>query len=263
VVRKLLLYGMLIGLAAGLLAFLVAKSIGEPNVDKAISFEGLVATAHHEPEGPDLVSRSVQNTAGLGAGVIVYGVAFGGIFALVFALAYGRIGALTARGTSAALGVIGFVSVFLMPFLKYPANPPSVGDPDTIKKRTALYLVMILLSVAAAVIAVIVRRHVRARIGDWYATVAVGGAYLAVMLVAFIAMPGINEVPQQALQGITGPVTDAGITFPPVVLWRFRTATVAIQAITWATLAVGFGYLATRTLEQDTHAVIRDNAPVG
>jgi pimeloyl-ACP methyl ester carboxylesterase len=261
-VRKLLLYGMLVGLAAGLLAFLVAKTIGEPSVDKAISFEGVVAASHHETEEADLVSRSVQNTAGLGAGVIIYGVSFGGIFALVFALAYGRIGALTARGTAAALGVIGFVSVFLMPFLKYPANPPSVGDPDTIKKRTALYLAMILLSVAAAVVAVIARRHLRERIGDWYATVAVGAAYLVVMLVAFVAMPGINEVPQQALQGVTGAVTDAGITFPTVVLWRFRTATVAIQAITWATIAVGFGYLATRALERDTRVGLPESAPV-
>ena len=85
-VRKLLLYGMLVGLAAGLLAFVVAKTIGEPQVDKAIAFEGLVAQSHHEAEGAELVSRTVQNTVGLGAGVIVYGVAFGGIFALVFAL---------------------------------------------------------------------------------------------------------------------------------------------------------------------------------
>jgi uncharacterized membrane protein YidH (DUF202 family) len=261
-VRKLLLYGMLVGLAAGLLAFLIGKTLGEPNVDKAISFEGLVATAHHEPEEADLVSRSVQNTAGLGAGVIIYGVSFGGIFALVFALAYGRLGALTARGTAAALGVIGFVAVYLVPFLKYPANPPSVGDPDTIKKRTALYLVMILVSVAAAVLAIVVRRRLRERIGDWYATVAVGAAYLAVMLISFIAMPGINEVPQQALEGITGAVTDAGLTFPPVVLWRFRIASVAIQAISWATLAVGFGFLATRALEHDTQTAVRDTAPV-
>ena len=95
-VRKLLLYGMLVGLAAGLLAFVVAKTIGEPQVDKAIAFEGLVAQSHHEAEGAELVSRTVQNTAGLGAGVIVFGVAFGGIFALVFALAYGRLGTLTA-----------------------------------------------------------------------------------------------------------------------------------------------------------------------
>jgi hypothetical protein len=65
-------------------------------------------------------------------------------------------------------------------------------------------------------------------------------------------MPGINEVPQQALPGITGAVTDAGVTFPAVVLWRFRVASLGIQAVTWSTIAIGIGYLATRTLEGDT-----------
>jgi hypothetical protein len=262
-VRKLLLYGMLVGLVAGILAFVVAKTIGEPTVDKAIAFEGVVAEAHHDAEEAELVSRTVQNTAGLGAGVLLYGVAFGGIFALVFALAYGRLGALTARGTAAALGLVGFVSVYLVPFLKYPANPPSVGDPDTIKKRTALYLAMILISVAAAVVAVVVRRRLRERLGDWYATVAVGAAYVLVMVLVFIAMPGVNEVPQQAIEGITGAITDAATTFPPVVLWRFRVASLAIQAITWATLAVGFGWFATRILEGDTRAAARTSLPVG
>jgi hypothetical protein len=262
VVRKLLLYGMLVGLVAGLFAFIVAKTVGEPSVDKAISFEDLVAAARHEPEGTELVSRTVQSTAGLGAGVIIYGVAFGGVFALVFALAYGRLGALTARGTAAALGLIGFVAVYLVPFLTYPATPPAVGNPDTIGRRTTLYLLMIVISVAAAVIAVLVRKRLRDRLGDWYATVVVGAAYVVVMIVVFIAMPGINDVPQQALEGVTGAVRDAGITFPPLVLWRFRMASLAIQAITWATLAVGFGVLATRALERETHVAGRNTLPV-
>ncbi len=258
-VRKLLLYGMLVGLAAGLLAFVVAKTIGEPQVDKAIAFEGLVAQSHHEAEGAELVSRSVQNTAGLGAGVIVFGVAIGGIFALVFALAYGRLGALTARGTAAALGLMGFVAVYLVPILKYPATPPAVGNPDTIGRRTALYLSMIVISVAALAIAVIVRKQLRERIGDWYATVAVAIGYFVVVAIAYIVLPGVNDVPQLLLEGVTNAVGDSGVTFPPVVLWRFRIASIAVQAITWATLAIGFGFAATRVLEQDSR---RPRTPV-
>jgi hypothetical protein len=248
-VRKLLLYGMLVGLAAGLLAFVVAKTIGEPQVDKAIAFEGLVAQRHHDAE---LVSRTVQNTVGLGAGVIVFGVAIGGIFALVFALAYGRLGALTARGTAAALGLMGFVGMYLVPILKYPATPPAVGNPDTIGRRTALYLSMIVISVAALAIAVIVRKRLRDRIGDWYATIAVALGYLVIVAVAYIVLPGVNDVPQLVLEGVTNAVGDSGVTFPPVVLWRFRIASLAVQAITWATLAIGFGFAATRVLERDT-----------
>jgi len=261
-VRKLLLYGMLVGLVAGLLAFVVAKTIGEPQVDKAIAFEGLVAASHHEPEEAELVSRTVQNTAGLGAGVIVYGVAFGGIFALVFALAYGRLGTLTARGTAAALGLVGFVAVYLVPILKYPATPPAVGNPDTIGRRTTLYLLMIVISVAAAVIAVIIRKRLRDRIGDWYATVAVALGYLVVVGVAYIVLPGVNDVPQVLLEGVTDAVGDSGVTFPPVVLWRFRIASIAVQAVTWATIAIGFGFLATRLLERDSQQA-RDAVAVG
>jgi hypothetical protein len=251
-VRKLLLQGMLVGLVAGILAFCIGKVVGEPQIDKAIAFEDLVAHVHHEPEEGDLVSRSVQSTVGLGAGVLLYGVAFGGLFAIVFALAYGRLGPMTARGTAAALGVLGFVTIYLVPILKYPPNPPSVGDHDTIRRRTVLYLLMIVISVVAAVAALVVRQRLRDALGDWYATIAVGLGYVLVMLIASVAMPGVNEVPQQALAGISSAVTDAGVTFPPVVLWRFRIASLGLQVVTWSTIAIGLGYLATRTLEGGT-----------
>ncbi len=51
-----------------------------------------------------------------------------------------------------------------MPFVKYPANPPSVGDPGTITKRTVLYLIMILISLLAAVTAVRLRELLAERL---------------------------------------------------------------------------------------------------
>ena len=174
-IRKLLIRGMLTGLIAGLLAFGVAKILGEPQVDKAIAFESYVEyTVHHQTPEAALVSRSLQNSAGLGTGVLIYGIAFGGIFALVFAVAYGRLGTLTARGTAAVLGLLGFISVYLVPNLKYPANPPSIGNPDTISRRTGLYLLMILISVVVMVLVVIARKKLRDRLGEWNSTIVVG-----------------------------------------------------------------------------------------
>ena len=46
----------------------------------------------------------------------------------------------------------------LVPQLKYPANPPSVGEPETIDVRTALYFEMMLIAVAALVLAVLLGR---------------------------------------------------------------------------------------------------------
>ena len=254
-VRTLLIRGMLVGLAAGLLGFGVARTIGEPQVRKAISFEDYVVHNVHHQAGEDaIVSRAVQDSAGLGTGAILYGVAFGGMFALVFAFAYGRLGTLTARGTAAMLGLLGFVGIYVVPSLKYPANPPSVGYADTVGKRTALYLVMIVLSVIAIVVAAIVRKRLVVRIGEWNATLVVAGGYLLAMVLCYVAMPGINEVPQQAIAGVVGAVTDAETTFPPTVLWRFRVASFAIQATMWATISLGFGALAPRVLSNDAIA---------
>ena len=80
---------------------------------------------------------------------MIYGAAFGGLFALAFALAYGRMADLGPRATSAILAALGFIAVYIVPALKYPANPPSVGDAETLGMRTALYFGIIALSLAA------------------------------------------------------------------------------------------------------------------
>ena len=105
----------------------------------------------------------------------------GGIFALVFTVAYGRIGLQTARGTAALLGLLAFVGLCVVPMLKYPPNPPAIGQDDTIGKRTVLYLVMLLLSVAAIVVAFVVRRRLVGRVGGWNATLLVAAGYLVAM----------------------------------------------------------------------------------
>ena len=151
----LLLRGMLVGIIAGLLCFSFLKVVGEPQVDRAITFEtqldkakaeaasqALIAKGlpapKEEPE-PELVSRRVQAGIGLFAGVMIYNIAFGGLFALAFALAYGRMGDFDPRSTAALMAIVGLIAVYIVPNLKYPANPPSVGDPATIVPRTALY----------------------------------------------------------------------------------------------------------------------------
>src|SRR3954451_7626399 len=100
-VRGLLIHGMLAGLAAGVLMFVFAQVFGEPAVDKAIAFE----EPHSPPSGEaPLVSRSLQSTLGLLTGTVVYGVAMGGVFALVFAAVQGRVGRARPRPTAVTLG---------------------------------------------------------------------------------------------------------------------------------------------------------------
>jgi hypothetical protein len=71
--------------------------------------------------------------------------------------------------------------VYLIPFLKYPANPPSIGNPETIQHRTAAYVVLILASAVAMVFAAMLQRRLIERLGGWNATLLAGGAYLVVI----------------------------------------------------------------------------------
>jgi hypothetical protein len=232
-IRSLLVRGMLVGVLAGLLAFAFAYAFGEPQVQHAIDFEGQLAAMHHEPAEAELVSRGVQRTLGLLTGTLAMSIALGGLFALVYAWAYGRIGPFGARATAALLALGAYASITLVPFTKYPANPPTVGNPDTIDRRTVLFVVMILISILALVAAAYVRRELLTRLGAWNASIAAGLAFVAVVAVAELILPVVHETP-------------AG--FPADVLWRFRIASLGINATIWATIGLAFGAAAERLL---------------
>ena len=68
---------------------------------------------------------SNSTTFGLGTAILVYGAAVGGIFALAFAFAYGRLGRIGVRATSVLVAAMGFTAICLVPLVKYPANPPA------------------------------------------------------------------------------------------------------------------------------------------
>ena len=234
-VGPLLLRGMLVGCLAGLLCFGFLKLFGEPQVDRAIAFESqmdearaLTAKAQGvptPPQEPELVSRPVQAGIGLFTGVAVYSTAFGGLFALVFAATQGRVGA-GPRLNAALLAGAGFVALYLVPNLKYPANPPSVGEPDTIGLRTALYFSMMALSLAALLVAAGLRARVLVKLGPWNAALLAGACYLGLVILAAALLPAINEVPDD---------------FPAVVLWRFRIASLGSQLLMWTTIGLVFG----------------------
>jgi hypothetical protein len=233
---------MLAGLLAGLLVFGFGKVFGEPQVDRAIGFESALDAAKAKAEEakgipvvqePELVSRKVQAGLGLFTGVVVYSTAFGGLFALVFAVADRRVVDLSPRAVSALLAASGFIAVYVVPNLKYPANPPSVGEPDTIGQRTALYFIMLAFSVVAMVAAAVLRKRLAARRGGWNAALIAAGSYLVAVIVVARILPGINEVPD---------------AFPAVVLWQFRIASFGMQLIMWATIGLVFGALTERAL---------------
>jgi hypothetical protein len=232
-VRGLLVRGLLLGLLAGVLAFAFAKLFGEPQVDKAIAFEDAQNAAANVPDEAPLVTRGMQASWGLLTGMCVFSVAMGGLFALGFAAFHERFARVDPKVTSAVLGLAAFLVLVLVPFTKYPSNPPAVGDDNTIEYRTRIFLIMIAISIAAAVAALRLGRDFVARWGAWYGVVAAVGAYVVLIAVAQLVMPGPDETPQ-------------GLATP--VIWHFRVATLGIHVVLWTTLGLGFGPLAAKLL---------------
>jgi predicted cobalt transporter CbtA len=236
--RAFLVRGLLAGLFAGIAAFAVGYFVAEPQIQTAINYEEShedapaahshseesesADTGHHHDEGGTVVSRHNQRTWGLLTGTLGIGIALGGIVALVAAGVVGRVGALGPGQSTALVAFLGWVAVILVPFLKYPANPPAVGNADTIGARTAEYFVFQLLSVVVAVLAVVVALRVRDRRGT-YTGVLVGlGLYVAAMVVAGLLMPTVDEVGD----------------FPASTLWYFRRDSLFATATMWAVIGI-------------------------
>ena len=238
--RALLIAGLLAGLIGGVLAFAFAAVVGEPPVEVAISIEEQGGGHEHDEAEPAAhdhgeeaeVSRDVQSTLGLAIATCAFGTALGGLFALAFAFAHGRIGTPTSRATALTLTAAGFVAVAFVPFLVYPPNPPAVGHADTIGDRTATYFAMVALSVVLAVLAI--RASARLK---WFGKVAAGLGYVVAVSVVALLLPGYDEVPDD---------------FPAQTLWDFRLASLGTQAVLWVAIGVAFAVLLDRVAQRET-----------
>jgi predicted cobalt transporter CbtA len=250
--RALLIRGMLVGVLAGLLSFGMARVLGEPQVDRAIAYEeqmdaahagageadhqhgATAATGHDHGAAEESVSRDTQRGIGLLTATVVYGAALGGLFAIVFGFVYGRVGPWDARTTALLLAVAAFLTIYFVPTLKYPANPPAVGIGDTIAWRTQLFFAMTAMAIAAMIIAVMVAKNLVATRGSWDAALIGGAVFIGLSILAGMLMPALDEVPAN---------------FPATVLAEFRVASLAIQATLWATLGLVFGRVAEPVLQ--------------
>lgn len=243
--KRIIGRGLLAGALGGLLAFIFARIFVEPVIDRAIAFEesggeahahthdhGAAAGAAHE-HGVELISRGVQANIGLGFGVIAFAVAMGALFAVAYCVAYGRVGVISPRLLSLLLAGGMFVSLYVVPSLKYPANPPAVSLDETIQQRTLLYLLMVVVSAALLVAAVYLGRQLVARFGTWNATLLAGGAYIVAVAVVMLVLPTIDETPG---------------AFPADDLYEFRLYSLLTQLVMWATIGLVFAPLAARLL---------------
>ena len=262
--KRIIGRGILAGALAGLLAFVFAKIFLEPIIGRAIDFEDGVSAAHEamevaaggghtHAEGGELFTRGVQSNIGMGLGVLAFSVVMGALFAVVYCVAYGRVGNVSARALSVLVAGGMLVSLWIVPALKYPSNPPATSLDETIKQRALLYLLMVALSAGLMVAAVYLGRRLAPRLGAWNATLGAAGGYIVAVLVVMLVLPTINETPGPMLDD-AGKIAFPG--FPAVDLYEFRLYGLLTQVIIWTTIGLVFGASVSRLLDGEKQDVL-------
>ncbi len=235
----LLRRGLAAGAAAGLAAAVVLYLVVEPVIRRALVIEDArgateAADGHSHSHATDeaaepLVSRTEQVLGGMLTAVVI-GCLFGIIFAVVFARTRHRLPAATDLGRSAVLAGLGFLAFVLLPALNIPANPPAVGDPETVTRRTLLYVLTILVAVALVLAVFALDRLLTARGLSAPARTSFDAvAFTVGLVVLLVALPGTPD-------SIPGDV-------PADLIWDFRLASLAQLGAMWAVLGLAFGLL--------------------
>ncbi|WP_257477893.1 CbtA family protein [Acidipropionibacterium jensenii] len=212
--RRIFGTGALAGAIAGFFAFIFARILVEPLIQNAIDYESardavqetvdkaLTAagkTGLIPPAGADvdIFPRSIQRNIGIATGMILIGVAFGLLTAAAYRVVlYATQGEpkLSIRMTVLVIGLLGWLAVYMVPALKYPANPPAIGHPWTIHARGNLYLGTVLISVVLMVVAAYFARYLSERMSVWNAVMVSALCFIAAMCIVFAALPNLGSL---------------------------------------------------------------------
>jgi predicted cobalt transporter CbtA len=199
------------GAIAGTILGTINIGVVEPYIDQAIDIENQNAIAAGEPVDPLEYNnyRMWQKGGEIAAGTIL-GTSIGALFGVVFA--YSRSSLPGSNNKKKALilaGIMWFV-LFLIPALKYPANPPAVGDPETIYYRQSLYIAYLAISgLSALCLAFLYRKIDKVQLKKLLVVPAV---YAAVMIGAYLAMPPNPDAINAPMDLVTGFRIASGFT---------------------------------------------------
>ena len=147
---------LLSGCFAGTIYGALNLAIVEPYLDDAINIENQSMFATGEEDNTPVFwveyyeYRSWQKGGEVIAGAIL-GMSIGALFGIVYALSKNSLPSRNNFGKTLILAGLMWFTLFVIPFLKYPANPPTVGDGETVILRGVLYLAFIAISGLTAV----------------------------------------------------------------------------------------------------------------
>lgn len=215
-------HGAVAGLASGLLAGLFGFLLAEPVMDRAVRLEA-DREARAGEHAVELFSRSTQHV-GFVVATAVTGLALGVIVGVVSGVLR------TERSWRRSLQLAGggFFGLSLVPFLRYPANPPGVGDAATIDQRTQLYLSCLVIGLVGVIAAALVARNLALTTAP-VRQLAVTGVLLAILGLTFVL-----------------PADPDALLVPAALLWQFRLLSLATLALLWGTLGAVLGMLEQR-----------------
>lgn len=214
---------LLAGAIAGTILGAINQVAVEPYIDYAVELEMQNTNQSSQISNPAEFTayRLWQRGGEIVAGTIL-GLSIGSLFGIVFAYTHSSVPGSNNKKKALIVASIMWFVLFLMPALKYPANPPAVGDPETIYYRQSLYVAFLVISGFSALGLAFLYRKMGA-LNIKKAVIPV--AYAAIISGAYLAMPA-NPDP---------------INAPMDLVMGFRITSAITISMFWGLLGVIFG----------------------
>jgi predicted cobalt transporter CbtA len=220
------------GVIAGIILALLNLGIVEPTIDKAIALEVQKQISSGENVNmSELIDYRYWQKAGAFAGGAIYGAGLASLFGVIFVFARNKLPGKNNKQKAIFLAGIMWFVLFLMVALKYPANPPAVGDPETIYYREILYVAYIMISGFAALgMAVIwIRINMNSK------RIIIPLIYAAIMVTAFVVMPSNPDKIEISMD----------------LIQTFRILSAITIGVFWGILGITFGSLWDKFLSKE------------
>lgn len=212
------------GVIAGIILAFLNLGIVEPTIDKAIALEVQKQVSSGENVNmSELIDYRYWQKAGAFAGGAIYGAGLASLFGVVFVFARSKLPGKNNKQKAILLAGIMWLVLFLMVALKYPVNPPAVGDPETIYYRETLYVGYILISGLAALGMAVI--WIRTRMNS--KKIIIPLMYAAIMVTAYVVMPSNPDKIEISMD----------------LIQTFRILTAITIGVFWGTLGIIFGSL--------------------
>lgn len=220
------------GVIAGIILAFLNLGIVEPTIDKAIALEVQNQVSSGENVNmTELIDYRYWQKAGAFAGGAIYGAGLASLFGVVFVFARSKLPGKNNKQKAILLAGIMWLVLFLMVALKYPANPPAVGDPETIYYRETLYVGYILISGLAALGMAVI--WIRTRMNS--KKIIIPLMYAAIMVTAYVVMPSNPDKIEISMD----------------LIQTFRILTAITIGVFWGILGIIFGSLWDKFLSKE------------